>query len=107
MFSVIETGGKQYEVAAGKKIKIEKVKGNEGEIVVFDKILLLAHSEDEVTFGEPYVKGAKVTAEIVKQGLGDKVIVFKFKPKKRHRKKRGHRQPFTEVKITEIADGKQ
>lgn len=106
MFSVIETGGKQYEVAAGKKIKIEKVKGNTGETIVFDKVLLLASSEDEVTFGEPYVKGAQVTAEIVTQGLGDKLIVFKYKPKKRHRKKRGHRQPFTEVKITEIAGAK-
>ncbi len=106
MFSVIETGGKQYEVAAGKKIKIEKIAGKEGETVVFDKVLLSALSEDEVKFGEPYVKGAKITAEIVKQGLGDKVIVFKFKPKKRHRKKRGHRQPFTEVKIIEITEGK-
>lgn len=102
MFSIIETGGKQYEVAVGKKIKIEKLDGEKGDTIVFDKVLLTAASEDDVTIGEPYVKGAKVTAEILTQGRGEKVIVFKFKPKKRHRRKRGHRQPFTEVKITEI-----
>ncbi|MBI1755071.1 50S ribosomal protein L21 [Candidatus Azambacteria bacterium] len=102
MFSVIETGGKQYKVSVGGKVKIEKLEGREGDAVVFDKVLLWASSEKEAKIGEPYLKNTKVTGEIVKQGVGDKVIVFKYKPKKRHRKKKGHRQLFTEVRITKI-----
>lgn len=103
MFSIIETGGKQYAVAVGDKVKIEKVKGEVGDSVVFDTVLLTASSEDSAKIGTPHVAGAKVTAEITAQGKGDKVIVFKYKAKKRERTKRGHRQPFTEVKITKIA----
>ncbi len=102
MFSVIETGGKQYKVAVGEKIKIEKLEGKEGDSVVFDKVLLLAASDDAVTIGQPYVEGGKVSGEIVRQARHDKVIVFKYRPKKRERKKKGHRQMFTEVKITDI-----
>ncbi len=106
MFSVIETGGKQYKVAVGEKIKIEKLEGKEGDSVVFDKVLLAATSDDAVAIGQPYVEGGKVLGEIVRQARHDKVIVFKYRPKKRERKKKGHRQMFTEVKITEIETGK-
>lgn len=106
MFSIIETGGKQYVAAVGKKVKIEKLEVEEGKTVVFDKVLLVASSDDDVKVGKPYVAGAKVTGEVVKQGKGDKVISLRYKPKKRVRVKRGHRQLFTEVKIVEIESGK-
>ena len=102
MFSIIETGGKQYKVSVGTKLKIEKVDGNKGDTIIFDRVLLLVSDTNEVTIGKPYVPQTKVSAEIIQQGLGDKVIVFKYKPKKRHRKKLGHRQPFTEVKIISL-----
>lgn len=102
MFSIIETGGKQYAVAVGDKVKIEKVAGEVGDSIVFDVVLLTA-SEDSAKIGTPYVAGAKVTGEIVTQGRAPKVISLRYKAKKRVRTKRGHRQPFTEVKITKIA----
>ena len=103
MFSVIETGGKQYKVAVGEKIKVEKLAGETGDAVVFDKVLLVAASDSDVQVGAPYVKGAKVSGEIVQQGRAEKVIVFKYRPKKREKKKKGHRQPFTEVSIKSIS----
>lgn len=106
MFSIIETGGKQYVAAVGKNIKIEKLEEEEGKNVVFDKVLLVVSSDDNVKVGKPYVAGAKVTGEVVQQGKGDKVISLRYKPKKRVRVKRGHRQLFTEVKIVEIEAGK-
>jgi large subunit ribosomal protein L21 len=99
MFAVIETGGKQYKVAPGQKLKIEKVEAKEGDGVIFDKVLLIADGEN-VKIGAPYVAGAKVEAKVLKQGRRDKVIVFKYHSKTRYRKKKGHRQPFTEVEIT-------
>lgn len=102
MFSIIETGGKQYAVAVGDKVKIEKVEGEVGDSIVFDVVLLTA-SEDSAKIGTPHVAGAKVTGEIVTQGRAPKVISLRYKAKKRVRTKRGHRQPFTEVKITKIA----
>ena len=101
MFSVIETGGKQYKVSVGDKIKVEKIEGEAGSKIEFDKVLLLS-SDEGVKIGEPYVDKAKVTAEIISQKKDKKKIVFKYKPKKRERTKKGHRQPYTEVKITEI-----
>jgi len=101
MFSVIETGGKQYKVAVGDKIKVEKLEGKEGSKVVFDQVLLVSDGKD-AKVGEPYLSGAKVSGEILKQGRGDKVIVFKYKARKRERTKNGHRQHYTEVKITDI-----
>lgn len=102
MFSIIETGGKQYAVAVGDKVKIEKVDGEIGDSIVFDVVLLTA-SEDSAKIGTPHVAGAKVTGEIVAQARAPKVISLRYKAKKRVRTKRGHRQPFTEVKITKIA----
>lgn len=99
--AVIKTGGKQYIVEAGKKIKVEKLPLEEGKEVVFDEILLVENN-DTVQIGTPTVKGAKVKGKVLSQGKGDKVIIFKFKSKKREKSKKGHRQPFTEVEITSI-----
>ena len=102
MFAVIETGAKQYRVAPGDKIKVEKLNVEEGSNFVFDKVLLIQEGED-TKLGKPYLDGAKVEGKVLRNGRAKKVIVFKFKPKKRYRKKAGHRQPFTEVEITKIS----
>ena len=101
MFAVIETGGKQYKVSAGQKVKIEKLDAEAGGNFVFDKVLLTVDGED-VKIGAPYVEGAKVEAKVLKQGRDKKKIVFRYHSKTRYRKKKGHRQHFTEVEITEI-----
>ncbi len=101
MFSVIETGGKQYKVSVGDKIKVEKLKGEEGSKIVFDKVLLIS-SDKDTKIGQPYIEGSKVSGEILTQGRDKKKISLRYKPKKRVRVKRGHRQPHTEVKITDI-----
>jgi len=105
MFAVIKTGGKQYRVAAEDVIKVERVKGDPGEIIQFGEVLLVGG--DSVTLGAPTVKGASVAAEVVEQGRGPKVIAFKKRRRKNSRRKRGHRQEFTKVRITEIlTDGR-
>ena len=101
MFAVIQTGGKQYKVAAGDKIKVEKLEAKEGDSLVFDKVLLTADG-DNVQVGAPYVIGAKVDAKILKQGRHKKIIVFKYHSKTRYRKKKGHRQDYTEIQILDI-----
>lgn len=101
MHAIIETGGKQYLVEAGQKIKIEKLEVEEGKEVTFDKVLLVFGGK-KVEIGMPHVSGASVEANVLKQGRGDKKIVFRYKAKVRRRKMKGHRQPFTEVEITKI-----
>lgn len=101
MYAVIETGGKQYRVEEGDILSVEKLGVSEGENVVFDKVLLVS-DEDGIKVGEPYLDGAKVEGEALLNGKGRKIIVFKYKPKKNYRKKQGHRQPFTKVKISKI-----
>ena len=103
MFAVIRTGGKQYRVAAEDVIKIEKVAGDPGEIVQFGEVLLVGG--DDVTVGAPTVAGASVAAEVLEQGRGPKVIAFKKRRRKNSRRKRGHRQELTTVRITEILTG--
>ena len=102
MFAVIQTGGKQYRVSEGDKLKVEKLEAEEGSSFVFDKVLMTGEGAD-IKLGKPYVEKAKVEAKIVRDGRYKKIIVFKYKPKKRYRKKGGHRQPFTEVEITKIS----
>ncbi|MBQ3458560.1 MAG: 50S ribosomal protein L21 [Synergistaceae bacterium] len=102
MYAVIETGGKQYRASVGDKFRVEKLSGETSTEIVFDKILAVGGGESEAKFGNPYVSGARVTAEIIKQGKADKVLVFKYKSKKNIRKMRGHRQYFTEVVIRNI-----
>ena len=101
MHAIIETGGKQYKVAEGDTLFIEKLPVEAGETVTFDKVLAVLDG-DKATFGAPVVEGAKVTASVVKNGKGKKVIVFKYKPKKGYRRKQGHRQPYTKVTIGKI-----
>lgn len=101
MYAVIETGGKQYRVQEGDIIFVEKVDVAEGEVVSFDKVLILSN-EGNLTAGKPYVDGAKVEGTVLEQGKAKKIVVFKYKPKKNYRKKQGHRQPFTKVKIDKI-----
>lgn len=100
-FAIIQTGGKQYKISAGQKIKIEKLNANEGENFIFNEVLLSADGED-VKIGNPYVEGAKVEAKILKQGKSRKKIVFKYHSKTRYRKKKGHRQQYTEAEIGKI-----
>jgi large subunit ribosomal protein L21 len=103
MFAVIRTGGKQYLVSPGDKIKTEKLDEKEGEEVTFSDVLLL-EKRNKLEIGNPKVKGAKVLGKILKQGKGKKVIVFKYKRKTRYKVKKGHRQPFTEIEILKISD---
>ena len=101
MYAILETGGKQYRVAEGDVIKVEKLPGDAGDQIQFDKVLLISDG-NEVKVGTPYIEGAKIAGEIVETGKGKKVIVFKFKSKKDYRRKQGHRQPFTAVEITSL-----
>ena len=101
MYAVIETGGKQYRVQEGDVITIEKLNVEAGDKVNFDKVLVLADDKD-LKVGTPYVAGAAVTGEVVENGKAKKVIVFKYKSKKDYRKKQGHRQPYTMVKIDSL-----
>ena len=102
MHAIIETGGKQYKVAEGDTLFIEKLNAEAGEAVTFDKVLAVVDG-DKATFGTPVVEGAKVDASVVKNGKGKKIIVFKYKPKKNYRRKQGHRQPYTKVTIGKIS----
>lgn len=100
MFAVIETGGKQYRVSAGQKIKVEKLGEKDGKII-FDKVLLVGEKND-VSIGTPYVKGAAVDGVIVNNGRGERKIVFRYHSKTRYRKFKTHRQPYTEVEIVKV-----
>ncbi|MCL2108662.1 MAG: 50S ribosomal protein L21 [Oscillospiraceae bacterium] len=102
MYAIIETGGKQYRVKEGDELYIEKL-GVEGE-VSFDKVILVG-KDDEITVGTPYVSGAVVKAVVVKEGKAKKLTVFTYKPQKGYKRKIGHRQPYTKVKIEEIITG--
>lgn len=104
MLAVIKTGGKQYKVSENDVLKVEKLDVEAGKTFTFDEVLLVASKDGKtVNVGTPVVKGAKVTAEVLEQGKADKVRVIKFKNKVRYKRIRGHRQPYTKVKITKIA----
>ncbi len=104
-FAIIETGGKQYRVAVGDTIKIEKVKSdiNVGDVVNFDKVLLIDNGTDSTDIGTPYLEGANVSGTLVEIGRNAKVMVIKYKQKSRYFKRNGHRQPFFKVKIDKIS----
>ncbi len=102
MYAVIATGGKQYRVQPGEIIRVEKLEAAAKASVTFDQVLLVADGEN-VQIGAPTVAGAKVTAEVVQNGRGEKLIIYKYRRRKGYRRKTGHRQPFTAVKITAIA----
>jgi large subunit ribosomal protein L21 len=101
VYAVVETGGKQYRVAVGDRIEVERLDAEPGTDVTLDRVLLVADGED-VRVGTPVVEGARVVASVEDQIKGKKVIVFKFKPKKRYRRKQGHRQQLTRLTIKEI-----
>jgi large subunit ribosomal protein L21 len=101
MYAVVETGGKQYRVTEGDVIYVEKLEGAQGDSIDLSNVLLVSN-EGEIKVGKPYVEGAKVSATIEDQGKAKKIIVFKFKAKKDYRKKQGHRQPYTKLKIAKI-----
>ena len=103
MYAVIQTGGKQYRAEPGQTLWVEKLAGNAGDTITFDQVLLVADGEGKVSVGTPIVAGAKVTASIVEQGLGEKLVVFKFRRRKNYVRKNGHRQELTAVKIASIA----
>ncbi|AMC99265.1 50S ribosomal protein L21 [Halomonas sp. DQ26W] len=102
MYAVIKSGGKQYRVQEGQTLKLEKLEVPTGETIEFDQVLLVADGDD-VTIGAPLVDGAKVAAEIVSHGRGEKIRIIKFRRRKHSMKRQGHRQWFTEVKITGIS----
>ena len=104
MYAVFKTGGKQYRVAEGDVLRVEKLAAEEGGSVNFDQVLVVGEG-DSVKIGAPYVKGGKVTATIQGQGRGNKVRIIKFRRRKHSRKQMGHRQAFTELKITGISTG--
>ena len=101
MLAVIKTGGKQYVVSPGQKLKIEKLEVEVGKEIIFDQVLLVSDT-DKLLIGMPLVEGATVTAKVLNQGRGDKIVVFKYKAKKRYKVKKGHRQSFTEVEVTKV-----
>ncbi len=101
MTAIIETGGKQYKVAEGDVLFIEKLNSEAGDEIKFDKVLAVL-GEGEAKFGAPVVEGASVDASVVKNGKGKKIVVFKYKPKKGYRLRQGHRQPYTKVEIKKI-----
>ncbi len=101
MYAIIETGGKQYKVEEGSVIRVEKLGVEAGADFTFDKVLVVANGED-VKFGQPYVDGASVKASVMGDGKEKKVIIYKYKAKKGFHKKKGHRQPFTKLKIEKI-----
>ena len=101
MYAIIKTGGKQYKVAEGDVLNVEKLDAEKGAEVVFDEVLAIVN-DGEVTVGKPFIDGAKVTATVEEQGKGEKILVFKYRAKVNYRKRAGHRQPLNAVKISGI-----
>ena len=101
MYAIVKTGGKQYKVAQGDVLFVEKLEANEGDVVTLDQVLAVS-GENGLTVGAPVVEGATVTAKVVAQGKAKKVIVYKYKAKKDYRRKQGHRQPYTKLVIESI-----
>ena len=104
MYAVIQTGGKQYRVAEGETLRVEKLSANTGDKLSFSP-LLFADDGGNVHIGKPNVSGIQVEAEVLGQGLGDKILIYKYKRRKSYRRKTGHRQPFTALKIVSIKAG--
>ena len=101
MYAVVQTGGKQYRVAEGDVVKIEKLIAEEGDAVVLDSVISVVN-EGEVLLGKPFVQGAKITAKVLEQGRDKKILVFKYKAKSNYRRRQGHRQSYTKLLIEKI-----
>ena len=104
MYAVVKTGGKQYRVSAGEKLRIEQIAAEVGQEITLDQVLVVADG-DALKMGTPLVAGAKVMAKVLKQGRGDKVRIFKLRRRKHYQKSQGHRQSYTEVRIDDIVQG--
>ena len=102
MYAVIKTGGKQYRVVAGEKLKVEQIPADIGQEIVLDQVLMLGGGEAAVQFGAPLVAGAKVLAKVISHGRGEKVRIFKMRRRKHYQKHQGHRQNYTEIEISAI-----
>ena len=103
MYAVFQTGGKQFRVEPGTRLRIPSLEVEPGDSVTFDHVLLAGDGEDKILVGTPTVDGASVTAEVIRHGRADKIIVFKLKRRKGYRKKQGHRQNFTEIRVEAVA----
>jgi large subunit ribosomal protein L21 len=101
MYAVFKTGGKQYRVSEGQKLRVEKLPGNEGDTVTFTDVLMVGGDTPKI--GKPLVSGAKVSAKIEEHARGEKLVIFKFRRRKNYRRKNGHRQPYTQLVITGIS----
>ncbi len=101
-YAIFQTGGKQYQAVPGKTVAIEKLEGNAGDAVSFKEVVFRKSSDNKFEFGQPFIKGATIKANIVKQTKGPKVIIFKFQRRKKRRTKTGHRQPLTVVRIESV-----
>ncbi len=104
MYAIVETGGKQYRMSEGEVYRLEKLEGEVGSEVVFDRILAVSENE-ETEVGAPYLDNAQVKARVLSHGKNKKIVVFKYKPKKNYRRKKGHRQPYTQVVVEKIEHG--
>ena len=100
-YAIVQTGGKQYRVQQGDTVRVESLAGDEGDTIELDEVLMVSQ-DGNVLLGTPTVPGAMVSAEVVGKGKGEKIIVFKYKAKTRYRRKNGHRQPYTDLKVTGI-----
>jgi large subunit ribosomal protein L21 len=103
MYAIMESGGLQFKVEEGKKLKIPKTEAKPGDKITFDKILLISQDEKEPLIGMPYLENARINAEVLSTGKGEKITVYKFKRRVKYRRKTGHRQEYTEVKINKIS----
>lgn len=103
MYAIMETGGLQFKVREGDKLKIPKLATVEGKEVAFDKVLLISRDEKEPLVGKPYLEGAKIEAQVLTIGKGEKILVYKFRRRVKYRRKRGHRQDYTQVLINKIS----
>lgn len=101
LYAIVETGGKQYKVSPGNVVRVEKIEGERGNTCVFDKVLAISDGES-LRVGKPYIEGVSVRGTIIRQGKSRKIVVFKYKAKTNYRKRRGHRQHFTEIRIESI-----
>jgi len=102
MYAVMETGGLQFKVQEGDKLKIPKIAAEQGKEVAFDKVLLISRDEKEPLMGKPYLEGAKIEAQVLSTGKGEKILVYKFKRRVKYRRKKGHRQDYTQIMISKI-----
>ena len=101
-YAIFQTGGKQYQAIPGKTLAVEKLDGNTGDLIEFSEVLFKKTGDGEFEFGQPFVKNAKLTASIVKQTQGEKIIIFRHKRRNKQRTKKGHRQPITVIRIESI-----